>query len=339
MKADGTKGVALDSVGRVLRKRKREPSWQGERQVGSGAARKTSKREDAALVRLVKAGRGMEKMTAGKARARLPSIKKKLGERQVQRRLREARLKWLRRRRKTLVPAESKEARMAWARWVRRLPANILRRWVYTDGVTFYVDRGETDRANGVRAALGIYVWRHTEQRDALFEDCVGPSSYRKGQGEPVRVWGLLVDGTLHLAVLPAGKVMNRHEYEWLVRHRFQQWLGRRRHTVLVQDHERCLWCDEPQTAMREIGLKVCTRHPKHSPDLNAIENAWALLRARLDATRPCEREGREAFLTRLRNAARWVNDHHRHALLRLSRNQQQRASDVLKVAGARTAW
>ena len=84
----------MDSVGRVLRKRKREPSWQGERQVGSGAARKTSKREDAALVRLVKAGRGVEKMTAGKARARVPSIKKKLGERQVQRRLREARLKW-----------------------------------------------------------------------------------------------------------------------------------------------------------------------------------------------------------------------------------------------------
>ena len=38
---------------------------------------------------------------------------------------------------------------------------------------------------------------------DGLYEDCVGPSSYYKAQGIPVRIWGLLANGQLFVAVRP----------------------------------------------------------------------------------------------------------------------------------------
>ena len=81
------------------------------------------------------------------------------------------------------------------------------------------------------------------------------------------------------------------------------------------------------------------TRFPKHSPDLNAIENARAFLRSRLDDTRPACVEGRDAFLPRLRRAVAWINREHRRALLKLSYNQAERARDVLAAKGVRTQW
>ena len=46
-----------------------------------------------------------------------------------------------------------------------------------------------------------------------------------------------------------------------------------------------------------------------------------------------------KASSPRLRRAVDWVNRHHRRALLRLSRNQAQRARDVLAAEGSRTEW
>ncbi len=37
---------------------------------------------------------------------------------------------------------------------------------------------------------------------DGLYEDCVGPSSYYKAQGIPVRIWGLRANGQLFVMVL-----------------------------------------------------------------------------------------------------------------------------------------
>ena len=38
---------------------------------------------------------------------------------------------------------------------------------------------------------------------DGLYEGCVGPSSYYKAQGTPVRIWGLPANGQLFVTVLP----------------------------------------------------------------------------------------------------------------------------------------
>ena len=98
---------------------------------------------------------------------------------------------------------------------------------------------------------------------------------------------------------------------------------------ILVQDHERALWCAEPRAAMRDVGIQLSTRHPKHSGDLSLTENVWALLRARLDDTMPAITEGRSEFIARLRAFIAWVNRNHREAMLRLARNMKERARDV----------
>ena len=63
----------------------------------------------------------------------------------------------------------------------------------------------------------------------------------------------------------------------------------------LVQDYERCLRCDEPLEELRKLSVEVISDYPKCSQDLNAIENAWNVLRERLDATLPTAMESREA--------------------------------------------
>ena len=48
-------------------------------------------------------------------------------------------------------------------------------------------------------------------------------------------------------------------------------------------------------------GCLVVKSHPKYSPDLNAIEGWWRVLRERLEQAAPEELESREAFIARLR--------------------------------------
>ena len=69
------------------------------------------------------------------------------------------------------------------------------------------------------------------------------------------------------------------------------------------------------------------------------MENVWALLRARLNDTKPARREGRAAFLVRLRSAVAWVNTTHRRALVALGSKRKERASTVLDNGGHHTSW
>jgi len=98
-KLDGSK-VSFGRVGKILRQLAADPGWRGERAEGSGAARATTASEDKAIVVQVKAKRGKEKMTSAKMRRRLRFV---VGERTVRCRLREAGLKWLRRRKKRFI--------------------------------------------------------------------------------------------------------------------------------------------------------------------------------------------------------------------------------------------
>ena len=326
------------AVSYVLARLKQNPKWRGERLPSSGRPRATGSVLDKNIVAEVMKFRGKIPVTIARLRKKFPAARR-VQRHTLERRLHEAGLRWMRRRRKTIVPDMFRKPRVHWAKWVLRCQARSLRRWVYTDGTVFFLDKTEVEHESTKRAALGSSVWRMADCSDALYADCIGPSKYVKAQGLPIRVWGLLVNGELKVTILPPGAVMNRLRYTGIIQTKFAEWLEAVDRPMLVQDHERCLHCSEPLAALIENNIQLVTQHPKYSADLNPIENAWHLLRQRMQATEPTHLEDRWSFCRRIRRAVEWINENQRDALTSLCRNQKQRAEDVLRQKGSRTTW
>ena len=162
-----------------------------------------------------------------------------------------------------------------------------------------------------------------------------------------IRVWGQLAAGVLFITILPKGEAMNRWWYEWVVHKRFPGWIRQafgkdaEKGAFLVQDHEKCLWKQEPRDAMARNNIELLENYPKCSQDLNPIENAWRGVRARLDCTAPAELERRGPFIRRLKASVAWVNKHRRAQLLLDCSNQKERALAVQNATppGARTKF
>lgn len=318
-------------------------AWDGAHSAqGVGRPRETTDALDKAIRKVVFKYRGRKQVNINFIQKVLKATRK-LSRSTVARRLGEAGLAWLRRRHKTLVPAAHKVSRLDWAAWVLARNAATLARWAYSDGTVFYLGRCESQQQSNNRGALGAFVWRYANGSDGLFEDCVGPSSYWKAQGMPVRVWGLLVAGVLFIWILPEEWAMTGERYAWVIEHKFRKWahkaLGRkaRQGVFLVQDHERALWTDLAREAMDANGFNLLEHYPKCSQDLNPIETAWRELRARLYVTQPVGRESRVAFIRRLRTAVAWLNVNRTAYFAQLCSSQKERARDVQKQMGGRT--
>ena len=336
LKPDGKTHWSVQAIADALAWLEQDPSWRGERQEGSGRPRVTTPQQDKQVVREVFKMRGSTKVTVTYLKKKFLHLRD-VANGTVESRLHEANLSWLRRRRKFLVPSKYLRPRKAFAKRVQKMHSSTLHKWAYTDGTVFFLDRTEEENEDSQRRALGSHVWRMTDGKDALFQDTIGPSSYGKAQGKPVKVWGMLSEGTLKIRIRPDGDHMNRWWYAWIVEHCFPNWLGECTH--IVQDYERCLRCDEPLEAMKKIGVQLVEDYPKCSQDLNAIENAWKFLKDRLYETLPTELEGREDFVSRLRAAVAWVNRNRHAELLYLSHNQKERATELLLKKGGRTKW
>ena len=334
-KSDGTH-VSVQGVCDAKAKLDADPTWRGERAPGSGRPRKTEASMDRTITREVFRARGRAKVTVLYLKKKFRALRP-LSDSLVEDRLHDAGLKYLRRRRKTLVPGKYKQVRIDFAERVKRMHDATLERWAYSDGTVFFLDRDDADTESTKRAALGRFVWRRSDGKDAMYAECVGPSSYKKGQGVPVRIWGLLTKGRLHVAVLPAKQAMNRWWYAWIVKRYFPQWLDGC--DKVIQDYERCLRCAEPMEEMRKLSVEVLSDYPKCSQDLNAIENAWNVLRERLDMTLPEAMEGRDEFLARLRAAVDWINANRSEQLWYFCTNQKERAAEVLLRGGGRTGF
>ena len=334
-KPDGTR-LSKDTVASVIQHAKANGghTWDGEMHSEAGRPRSTTPALDKKIVRIVFKYRARTVVTAKYIRKVLPAARK-ISVRTIQKRLGEAGLAWLRRRRKTIVPTLHREARLRWSTWVMQRTAETLNRWAYTDGTVFYLASSMSLQESKFRARLGPMVWRMTDGSDALYEDCIGPSTYAKSQGVPVRVWGLLVAGVLFITVLPAGERMNGTVYARVIKTFFQNWLeqalGRKTRlgVFLVQDHERALWRDAPREEMKRAGLKLLERFPKCSQDLSPIEQCWRELRARLDVTMPMQAETRDEFIKRLRLAVAWLNRNRSGLFRKICRSQREYAMEL----------
>lgn len=315
--------------------------WDGVVSGDAGRPRSTSSSLDKKITEIVFRKRGSACVTATYIRKVLVAARS-VAVRTVQRRIREAGLRWLRRRRKTLLSAAHKQERLEWVVFVFEQAASKLARWAYTDGTSFYLARTAEEHLDKQRAALGTHVWRAANGRDALFEDCVGPSAYAKAQGTCVRIWGLLFAGVLCVYVLPKGAVMNAVWYTWLIENRFRLWLDMAykasSQVFLVQDHERCLWTEEPLDAMEDANI-VLLDFPTSSQDLNPIEVAWREVKARLNNTMPVQFESRPQFIQRLHRAVGWCNCHRGPLFRKICSSQKAWAKDVMEATppGGRT--
>ena len=330
-KTDGT-CPSLRAVGDILARKREHPEWRGE-DTHTGRPQILTDAQREQLMDLVFAERGKAKVTVKFCKKRLRFLRG-VGRHTVERELQDAGLRWLRRRGKTLVPRPVKLLRVQYAESLKRKWQCVLDRYAYTDGTTFYLARSSVQNEDKKRLALGKHVWRMANGKDGLWDDNVGPSLYAKAQGLPVKVWGFFGNGQLHYHVLPKDGSRTTHMhgecYHHLISHRFAEWrracFGDDANVHLVQGHEKCLWQARNLDALRAAGCVVVEDHPKYSPDLNAIEGWWRVLRERLEQTEPAEFEGREAFSTRLRRTVLWLNMHRSADGLYLCTNQKERA-------------
>ena len=326
------------AIAGCIQKLKDDPQWRGDRKAGSGPPRKTTEKQDERLLEFVLEQRGKRKVTVNFLRSKF-AWARKLGNTALEERLYDAGLMYLRRRGKTLVLAVHRPARLKYCRWVLQQTQDFLDQWCYGDGTVFYLDRTEVENGETQRAALGTMVWRMADGSDALYDDCVGPSCYKKGQGHPVKVWGLLANGKLHIHVLEESETMNQAIYQEVVEDYFEQWRGPC--SYLVQDFEPAIRCEAAMAALEDAGLEVLELYPPRSQDFNAIENLWKMVREELWKTLPSKLEKRDAFIVRLRKCVTYINTHRRAEVLKFSRNQKERARDCLasKPPGSRTKW
>lgn len=346
-KTDGTHPSAR-AVRKMISDNAANSKWRGAHRPGPGRPSPLNNTQRHRLRKLVFKYRAKKFVTTKFCKKRLRFLRR-LTRWSISRELHAAGLAWLRRRRKHWVPKDKRQSRINYARWILRRRAKTLKSYAYIDGTTFYLARDEAQESDQKRRRLGAFVWRMASGRDGLFTDNVGPSFYAAHQGQPVKVWGFFGNGRLIYHVLPADGTSTVHMNGLIFRRmiaRFaKKWkrvcFGRRvpRRIPLVQDHERCLWQDKSLKTLRAEGLEVETNFPKSSPDLNAIEGVWNLLRQLLDKSAPDVRETRARFLVRLRRQVHTLNRKHRKELKEMSTNQKVRAVAVLKLKGAKTCW
>jgi len=329
-----------------IKKFAENPEWRGENKAGPGRHRIINDKLQGQMKRLVFKERGSVLVTIKYLQKKIPKLRK-VKRWAIAASLQRVGLQWLRRREKRWLSQGHREGRIDYANWVKRCTEIFLKLFVYIDGTTFYLARGAAEAGDLGRKALGSYVWRMATNADGLFRDTVGPSLYAAKQGKPVKVWGFLSNGFLCLHVLPLdedGKTthMNGVSFRKMMFDHAPQWKkrcwGNRAPAVLhlVQDHERCLWQEESLKCLASLGMPALSRFPVNSPDLNAIEEVWSLLRRYLEERAPIALESRESFIARLRGAVNHFNASKHDVLLRMCRDQKDRAKQVLDLEGSR---
>ena len=169
--------------------------------------------------------------------------------------LHEAGMAYLRRRRKSIVPTTYIQSKLDYSEWILKRRKTTLESFAYSDGTVFFLNRDLPENEQTQRAALGSHVWKMADGSESLYMDCVGPSTYGKAQGLPVKVWGLLAHGALHINVLDAGQSMDQWTYSQLIEEKFETWLGGCQ--WMVQDFERCLRTEEALVAMTVVGVQL----------------------------------------------------------------------------------
>ena len=358
-KKDGN-SPSLQTVDGILARFKKDAAWDGvEERTAGGRPRNVTSLQAAQIYKILLKAVGKHGVSATYIKRLLPGIRR-FPDKTIQRTLHRLGYAFLYRRKKAAIGAKYKPARLAYCDWLLKQDQAFLKKFAYVDGTTFYRPRTEEEQRDKERACLGPRGWRLEDGSDSLADANVGPSSYAKSQGAPVKIWGLLFNGLLMYWVLPeeAGDNgrkrsvnMTGARYNYFVKTFFAKWrrtcyptFPKGAKVPLIKDFEKFLRWDHTKPfdnmkAERDAGFDTVKQHPKLSPDFNAIEGWWRVLQQRLSLTAPVALESRAAFVKRLRRTVTWMNDNARARGKMLCANQKERARAVKKLQGARCKW
>ena len=139
-KDDGKTPFSYQAVRDCVKLLEKNKKYQGDRKVGSGAPRKTTAQQDRELVKKVFEKRGRRKATVAYLRS-IFDWTDDLSDSTLEQRLHDAGMKWLRRRRKTLVAKKYIAERIAYCMKVLATKQSELNRWAFSDGTVFYLGR------------------------------------------------------------------------------------------------------------------------------------------------------------------------------------------------------
>ena len=162
----------------------------------------------------------------------------------------------------------------------------------------------------------------------------------RKGtgykQGVRLGVFGILAHGRLRVAFMEDGRVSG-DSHSRLVRQMYARWGGADLQGIF-HDGERALWSKKSKAAYDAVDVTPLAL-PPYSPDMNPIENCWALLDARLQETAPDGFETKKKMRKRVRNAVMWVNANHERSMLNMVKSMPERIRLCKELKGAMTRY
>ena len=138
IKPDGISKWSFNAINDAIKHLEHDPSWRGDRAEGSGAPRKTTKKQDTAITQYILKHRGQQKVTVSLLKQVLPWLRE-FSNSLVDERIQESELKWLRRRRKSKVSPVYLEPRVHYCKSVKRKHQATLNLWAYTDGTLYYL--------------------------------------------------------------------------------------------------------------------------------------------------------------------------------------------------------
>ena len=231
-----------------------------------------------------------------------------------------------------VLDSANKRARVAYATEHRGHDVGYWKRRGYGDAHFWHLARTKSELEAG-RGAKQKPVYRtKKEGKDPRFHG--GKKGVYK-QGKRVGLFGMMVHGKLHTAWIPMAK-FNGTTFAGIVRRHFSTWAEGR--AAVVLDGEKCMHGGLATAALTEAGVPTETL-PPNSPDLNPIENAWALLDGRLSDTDPGKLEKEPAYKARVENAVRWCNRAKKALLENMVESMPRRLAAAVQLKGARTSY
>jgi transposase len=272
-------------------------------------------------------------------RVRAPWIKKhlklkKASVRVVQRTIQEAGYTLPQLTNRRVLDTTTKQKRVKWCEDRLRHNAEYWGNRAFGDAHWSHVPRGAAELAAARGAAKGPVHRKKKEKDDPRFHG--GEKGVFK-QGRRVGLFGVLAEGVLR-TVWYDGVTESADAFVEAMekaKTRFLQ-AGKK---VLYLDGLGAYHGPEAAAALKAAGFRTVEKVPPNSPDLNPIENAWALLGERMKDTDPEELESVQAFKTRTDNAVRWLNRNKRNELVNMVESTQRGLAAAIKLKGARTSY